>query len=106
MVNVWLIVVMVVLPLLLIAGNIYFIVHFQHPEDKGTSWLAKGTVLVSLELAEICVLMLPLDVANQGPPYGGIPMDQFWLAWYCIISIFSILVLPFGMVFYFILLFF
>jgi len=50
--------------LLLVAG-VYFLVHYQHPDDKNEAWFPKLTVLLGLVLAGATVLLLPLDVANN-----------------------------------------
>eukprot|EP01105_Mastigella_eilhardi_P023373 TRINITY_DN587_c0_g2_i2.p1 TRINITY_DN587_c0_g2~~TRINITY_DN587_c0_g2_i2.p1 ORF type:complete len:401 (-),score=89.91 TRINITY_DN587_c0_g2_i2:31-1098(-) len=100
MINIYLIVLMCVFPVLLLAGNIYLLVYFQHTEDKYTAWIAKFVVLACLELAECSILMLPLDVANRGPPYGHIPMDIIWLVVYIVMAAMAILAVPFFMFFY------
>ncbi|KAH3766638.1 LIMR family protein [Pelomyxa schiedti] len=100
MINIWLLVLMIVFPIVLLAANVYFIVYFQHIDDKFAAWAAKAVVLVSLELSECSILMLPLDVANRGPPDGEIPMDIIWLVVYITMAALAIIVVPFSMFYY------
>jgi LMBR1 domain-containing protein 1 len=51
--------------LLLLVASVYFLVQYQHPDDKNEAWLPKLTVLLGLVLSGATVLLLPLDVANN-----------------------------------------
>jgi len=57
-------------------------------------------VVLGLSIAAANILLLPLDVAQRGSPYGGIPMDYMWLCVYCLIALLSIILLPFSIFFY------
>eukprot|EP00727_Mastigamoeba_balamuthi_P012662 m51a1_g8018 putative lmbr1-like conserved region-containing protein (476) ;mRNA; f:198074-199920 len=92
--NAWLVVVMVVIPILLILADIYFLVYFQHPEDKWSNWVPKVLVVAGLFMSEVVVLFLPLDVANRGPPSGGIPMGTLWLIMYIAVPVWALVVIP------------
>lgn len=51
--------------ILLLVASVYFIVLYQHPDDRNEAWFPKLTVLLGLVLAGATVLLLPLDVANN-----------------------------------------
>ena len=62
----FLIIIIAVAFLLLSIVGVYFIVKFQHPDDKNEAWAPKIVVLIGFILAGATVLLLPLDVANDG----------------------------------------
>eukprot|EP01132_Coremiostelium_polycephalum_P005895 gene5895-7340_t len=80
-------------------GSLYLIVYFQHPDDKNVAYFPKIIVILGLTLAAISVLMLPLDVANNGGE-GGFPMETMWLVIYIIVAVFALAIVPFAMFFY------
>lgn len=51
--------------LLLLVGAVYFLVYYQHPDDRNDAYFPKLTVILGLVLAGATVLLLPLDVANN-----------------------------------------
>jgi len=75
-------------------------VYFQDPTDNNTATFPKIMTVLGLSMAAANVLLLPLDVAQRGSKYGGIPMDYLWLCVYCIIALLSIILLPFAIFFY------
>eukprot|EP01112_Ceratiomyxa_fruticulosa_P023012 TRINITY_DN862_c0_g1_i2.p1 TRINITY_DN862_c0_g1~~TRINITY_DN862_c0_g1_i2.p1 ORF type:complete len:529 (+),score=73.80 TRINITY_DN862_c0_g1_i2:255-1841(+) len=99
MVNIYLIIVAVILVLAIVAGSIYILVYFQHPEDKNTAYFPKIIVILSLTLACISILMLPFDVANA-QTNGGFPMDILWLVVYIVIAGMVVVVIPFAIFYY------
>jgi hypothetical protein len=50
---------------LLLVASVYFLVQYQHPDDRNEAWFPKLTVLLGLVLSGATVLLLPLDVANN-----------------------------------------
>ena len=50
---------------LLLVAAVYFLVHYQHPDDRNEAWFPKLTVILGFVLAGATVLLLPLDVANN-----------------------------------------
>eukprot|EP00026_Physarum_polycephalum_P004163 Phypoly_transcript_04180.p1 GENE.Phypoly_transcript_04180~~Phypoly_transcript_04180.p1 ORF type:complete len:532 (+),score=77.32 Phypoly_transcript_04180:116-1711(+) len=98
MANPFLIVVTVILALAIIAGSIYVLIYFQHPEDKLVAWGPKVVVVLSLSLCCFSVLMLPLDVANQR--VGGFPMTVLWLVVYITMAALVVVVIPFAAFYY------
>jgi LMBR1 domain-containing protein 1 len=53
-----------ILLILVFVINVYVLVYWQHPEDKNESHLVRVLVVLGLQLSAICVLLLPVDVAN------------------------------------------
>ncbi|EAL60617.1 LMBR1-like conserved region-containing protein [Dictyostelium discoideum AX4] len=99
MVNIFLIIVAVVIPALVALGSLYLIAYFQHPDDKNVAYFPKIIVILGITLAATSILMLPLDVANQGGK-GGFPMDILWIVIYIVVAVFAIVICPFAMFFY------
>lgn len=65
MVDVFLIICIIVAFAIMAVAGIYFIVYYQHPDDKNEAYFPKLIVLLGLCLAGGTVLGLPLDVANN-----------------------------------------
>ncbi|KAJ3296794.1 hypothetical protein HK104_001210 [Borealophlyctis nickersoniae] len=103
MADVVLIVTAVVFAILVILAAIYFLVYFQHPDDKWVAWFPKIVVVLGLTLACYNIFLLPLDVANQKgqlSPAGAIPMTQINLAFYITTIIMALVGVPFTVFFY------
>lgn len=106
----FLIIVTVIVFLLLMIAGLYLIVHYQHPDDKNEAWLPKLTVLLGFVISGATVLLLPLDVANEGTypgcegyddgKCGGLNMDLFWDIFYWLIIVWVFFLIPF-MTFYY-----
>ncbi|KAI9333004.1 hypothetical protein BDR26DRAFT_1010377 [Obelidium mucronatum] len=82
MVDVVLIVLSALFGVMIIVASIYFMVYYQHPQDKWVAWLPKFMVVLGLTLAAWNVFVLPLDVANQNGQIdapGAIPMAPITL---------------------------
>lgn len=99
MANPFLIIVTVILSLAIIAGSIYILVYFQHPEDKNVAWGPKIVVVLGFTLACFSVLMLPLDVGNANSN-GGFPMDTLWIVIYIVMAVMAVVIIPFAMFYY------
>lgn len=103
-IDIILVITSVVFALLVTIAAIYFVVYFQHPNDKTVAWFPKGVVVASLSLAAWNVFLLPLDVANQkgllDPNAGSLPMDKLTLGFYATSIILVIVVIPFTSYFY------
>jgi LMBR1 domain-containing protein 1 len=95
---------------LLLVASLYFLVQYQHPDDRNEAWFPKLTVLLGLVLAGATVLLLPLDVANNEGYAGcigydtqfcgGLDMVLFWEIFFWTIPAFVFLLIPF-MTFYY-----
>lgn len=70
MVDVFLIVSIAVALVILLVVGFYCLVYYQHPDDYNDAYLPKLVVLLGFVLAGATVLLLPLDVANNGS-YAG-----------------------------------
>eukprot|EP01118_Nematostelium_gracile_P010170 TRINITY_DN3485_c0_g1_i1.p1 TRINITY_DN3485_c0_g1~~TRINITY_DN3485_c0_g1_i1.p1 ORF type:complete len:488 (-),score=119.73 TRINITY_DN3485_c0_g1_i1:108-1571(-) len=99
MVNGFLIAVAVVVPIVIVAVNLYILVYFQHEEDKNTAIFPKIVVITGLTLTCLNVLLLPFDVANARSD-GGFPMQTIWLVFYVIVAVMIVVILPFSIFYY------
>ncbi|KAJ3371138.1 hypothetical protein GGF31_003561 [Allomyces arbusculus] len=103
MVDVVLILTTVIFALLIIIGSIYFVVYFQHPDDKWVAWFPKIVVVLSLSVACYNIFLLPLDVANQQGNFtaaGGIPMTTINFSFFIASVILGLVTVPFVMFYY------
>lgn len=111
----FLLTVTLVMAILLVVGNIYFIAKFAHPADSafGSSTFCKAIIVrnnyfkqssqnnqvVAFICAECQVLILPLDVSNfrNGT---NVDMKIFWYIIYMTSAFFVTIILPFALFFY------
>eukprot|EP01029_Cantina_marsupialis_P029547 TRINITY_DN781826_c0_g1_i1.p1 TRINITY_DN781826_c0_g1~~TRINITY_DN781826_c0_g1_i1.p1 ORF type:complete len:530 (+),score=129.99 TRINITY_DN781826_c0_g1_i1:67-1656(+) len=105
MVDLALIGVAIVVPIILFVVNGYFLVLFQHPEDKNTAYIPKIVVLLGFLITEIAILMLPFDAGNKSgvvgcgewnDECGEINVAFFWQVIYIAIAVFIFVVIPFA----------
>ena len=94
MVDVVLLIVLCIAPFLMAALNALLIIQYQNRSEAAYAIPSKVVVALALIVGECCVLMLPFDVANTTAD-GGIPTGTLWMVLYCLVAIFSIVVLPF-----------
>lgn len=94
----FLLILTLILTLLLLFGNIYFVAHYSHHADSffGSSTACKAVLVVGYALAQCQILMLPLDVQNtrEGTDF------LMYMMWYIIVmaALFYVTVaLPFGL---------
>ncbi|KAL7746655.1 hypothetical protein RI367_008055 [Sorochytrium milnesiophthora] len=102
-VNVVLILTTVIFAVLVIIGGLYFLVYFQHPDDKWVAWFPKFIVVIGIALACYNIFLLPLDVANQQGAFqaaGGIPMFQINLIFFIATIVLGTVLVPFVMFYY------
>ncbi|KAJ1566979.1 hypothetical protein HK405_007670, partial [Cladochytrium tenue] len=103
MVNIVLVLFSVLFAILIVVAAIYFLVYFQHPDDKWIAWLPKGIVVLGLSLSAYNIFLLPLDVANQSGQLvatGQLPMSTITLSFY-ITTVFLVVVgVPFTVFYY------
>ena len=52
--------------IIILIVNIYTFINYASPDDNNESWFPKFVVVFSLQTAMMCVLLLPIDVANNG----------------------------------------
>lgn len=79
-----------------VAVNVRVLLHFQQPEDArfASSVLAKTIIVVSLTLAWILILLLPIDVRNSRPTPGVLNMQMLWTIAFILLAVFLALVVP------------
>ncbi|KAI8805368.1 LMBR1-like membrane protein [Cladochytrium replicatum] len=102
MVDIALVITSVVFAVLIILAAVYFLVYFQHPDDKWVAWFPKIVVVLCISLAAYNIFLLPLDVANQRGEFyrSAIPMTQIQLAFYIATTVISIVAVPFTVFYY------
>ena len=99
----WLtIIIVIILIIALLVTNIYILVYFCHPDDKGSciGWVLKIIVIIGLTLSWIQVLLLPLDVSNNRTFGGGLNMRIFWYIIYIITIVYILIVSPISSSYY------
>jgi len=94
MVDVALIIVMCITPIILSVINALMIIHYQNKLEATYAIVTKVIIAIGLLVGEICVLMLPFDVANTTVD-GGLPTSALWISVYIAVGIFTIAVFPF-----------
>lgn len=96
MVDVMTLIMILLITLGLIITNIYILIYFSHPDDKGSilGYILKGIVIIGLTLAWCQVLMIPLDVSNNRTFGSGINMKAFWLIIFVITIIYILIIFP------------
>ncbi|GAB1227733.1 hypothetical protein ENUP19_0353G0033 [Entamoeba nuttalli] len=100
MINIIVIILLCAIPILLLICNIYMMIYFQNPEEKGVSWIWRIIIIIAFEFLEMSVFLIPLDVLNAGPPEPIIPMQIFWYIVYYGMIVFAAIILPFGLCWY------
>ena len=93
--------------------NVYTLVYWQHPDDRNDSYFAKFVIIFGLQLSSMCVLMLPIDVANNGGSpscdesaaastiyCGGIDMLSVWEVLFLAIAFVFVVFIPFCTFYY------
>lgn len=107
--NWFLIICTVVIAILVLLISLYFVVHYQHPEDKNQAWIPKIVVLLGFAVAMWTILLFPLDVANQQAcdlniPLSScdadLPMKQLWYAVYIANMAITFILVPFSIFYY------
>ena len=96
MVDVMMIIMIIVMSIVLIITNIYLLIYFSNPDDKGSviGWVLKIIVIIGLTLAWCQVLMVPLDVSNNRTFGGGINMKLFWFIIFIMTLIYILIIFP------------
>jgi LMBR1 domain-containing protein 1 len=98
-----LIVLIVIMSIVLLAINIYLLVLYIHPDDKGwgSALYCKILVILGLMLCQAQALMVPLDVANQSAVIStGMDMRAFWFFLYIIVLVFITVLIPYAIFLY------
>lgn len=106
MLNWWLIVLIVVLPLICIGLAVYIILYFQSEEDATTDYFPKAIAGLGLVLGLGCILLVPYDVANSPDPTVEHKYNQTLntqLMWQIVLwamAAMAVVICPFFMFFY------
>lgn len=89
--------------IILLAVNIYLLILYIHPDDKGwgTALYCKVLVILGLTLCQAQALMVPLDVANRSAIVNNaIDMRAFWFFLYIIVLFFITVLIPYAIFLY------
>ena len=89
--------------IILLAVNIYLLILYIHPDDKGwgSAVYCKILVVLGLMLCQAQALMVPLDVANRSAVVStGIDMKSFWFFLYIIVLVFIVVLIPYAIFLY------
>lgn len=89
--------------IVLLAVNIYLLILYIHPDDKGwgSAIYCKILVVLGLTLCQAQALMVPLDVANRSAVVAsGLDMRAFWFFMYIIVLVFITVLLPYAIFLY------
>lgn len=89
--------------IILLAINIYLLILYIHPDDKGwgTAVYCKILVIIGLTLCQAQALMVPLDVANRSAVVSNaLDMKAFWYLLYIIVLIFITILIPYAIFLY------
>lgn len=110
MVDIFLICVIVISLSILLVVGLYFLVKYQHPDDKNDAYIPKLVVWLGFVLAGATVLMLPLDVANNEGYAGcagfdtkfcgGLNMTLLWDIIYWSIPVWVFVLIPLSTFYY------
>ena len=85
------------------------LINYQHPDDTVDSLISKAVVVFSLTLAEVSVLMFPLDVGNRRACTNAVdlswcaltmPMRDLWYTVWMIMIILAFAILPWFLFFH------
>jgi LMBR1 domain-containing protein 1 len=107
--NLVLLIIVIIVCFLTLIFNTYLLINYQHPDDSNQAYFPKIIVILGLSIAEISILMLPADIANQhacqSSIYNGacnltLPMKQLWLAIYILDAILVFFIIPFTIFYY------
>ena len=80
MIDVITLIMVILMAIGLLIMNVYILLYFSHPDDKGNTlgYVLKAIVILGLTLSWCQVLLLPLDVSNNRTFGGGLNMKIFW----------------------------
>ncbi|CAM6129058.1 unnamed protein product [Calypogeia fissa] len=107
--NVVLLIICIIICIVTVIFNLYILINYQHPDDSNQAYFPKVLVVLGLSVAEISILMLPADVANNhacknsiwnGACKYTLPMKQLWYAVYIIDAVLVFLIIPFAIFYY------
>lgn len=82
-----------------VAVNLRILVYYQQPEDSkfGSSIVCKAIIVISLTLAWLLNMLLPVDVRNSRPRPGPLDMAALWEGAFATLGVFLVIVVPAAM---------
>lgn len=102
MIDIWLIIVTIVCFLLMVVLNIFVMIYYLHPDDKGfiNGCFEKVLIVMASTVLWAFVLLLPLDIANSRGEGSGFNIETAYVILFIIYLVFLIFLLPFISFFY------
>eukprot|EP00928_Gymnodinium_smaydae_P021170 TRINITY_DN18239_c1_g1_i1.p1 TRINITY_DN18239_c1_g1~~TRINITY_DN18239_c1_g1_i1.p1 ORF type:complete len:520 (+),score=100.96 TRINITY_DN18239_c1_g1_i1:122-1681(+) len=99
MVDIFLLVLVVAVVIGSLVVNTKVLFYFQQPEDSrfASSVVVKAIIVISLTLAWLVVLLLPIDVRNARPVPGPLDMQPLWIGAFITLIIFLVIIVPAAM---------
>ena len=93
---------MIIVGIALLISNIYILIYFSHPDDRGScaGWFLKIIVILGLTLAWFQVLLLPLDVNNIRTFGSGLNMKVLWYILFISIIAYVLILFPISSSYY------
>lgn len=101
MINIFLIVLLVAIPILAVFFSCIFVALFSTPTERFSSPIPKIVVMFSMALAICSIFVLPFDVWNT-TQYGGLDaaLPIIWQVLFAIIIVLVLIVMPFTFFYY------
>lgn len=106
MLNWWLILLIILIPIIAILGSVYVLLYFQSEEDGVGEYFPKAVFCLSMIIAFGSVLLVPFDAANSPNPafsnayYDTLDTQLMWTIIIWIMGIFAIIICPFVLFYY------
>lgn len=106
MLNWWLILLIVLIPIIAILGSVYVLFYFQSEEDGVGEYFPKAVFCTSMVLAIGVVLLVPFDAANSPDPSLDNPYSDtldtqlMWKILIWVMIVFALLICPFVTFYY------
>lgn len=99
--DLFLLLLVVVVLVVAVAVNVRLLLYYQQSEDSAfaSSVFCKTVIVISLTIAWLISLLLPIDVRNSRPTPGPLDMQALWIAAFITLAVFLVLVVP-GVMFY------
>ncbi|KAG9394318.1 LMBR1-like membrane protein [Carpediemonas membranifera] len=78
--------------------SLWYLIAFQHPEDKFRAWIPKSVIVTSMFMALFTIFLLPIDISFAD--FDLFPFLFVWVAVAAVDVILLLFVLPFAIIYY------
>lgn len=106
MLNWWLIVLIILIPIISVLGAVYILFYLQSEEDSEGEYVPKSVFCLTVILAFGSVLLVPFDAANSPNPAGSstyvdtLNTQLMWTIVIWVMAIFAVVICPFVFFYY------